>query len=124
MIAIAMMSSTIATLSRNSRAPADTRSPSSASTPTANAMSVAAGIAHPRAPSPPAVSSTKIAIGSTTPPTAAIAGSAAARRSRSSPATSSRLISSPTTRKNTAISPSLTQWCRSNGPSSRAQNVS
>ena len=57
MIAIAMMSSTIATLSRNSRAPADTRSPSSASTPTAKAMSVAAGIAHPRAPSPPAVSS-------------------------------------------------------------------
>ena len=57
MIAMAMMSSTIAIASRNSRAPADTRSPSSASTPTANAMSVAAGIAQPAAPAPPAVTS-------------------------------------------------------------------
>ena len=73
-------------------------------------MSVAAGIAQPSAPSPPAVSATKIAIGSTTPPRAAIAGSSAALRSRSSPVTSSRLISSPTTKKNSAISPSLTQW--------------
>jgi hypothetical protein len=43
------VSSTIATVSRSSFTPDDTRSPRSASTPTANAMSVAAGIAQPAA---------------------------------------------------------------------------
>ena len=47
------------------------------------------------------------------PPSAAIAGRATARRSRSSPTTSSRLISMPTTKKNTAINKSLTTWARS-----------
>ena len=60
--------------------------------------------------------------GITMPPSAAIAGSAAAARSRSSPTTSSRLISSPTTKKNTAMSASFTQctndsvMARSPGP--------
>jgi hypothetical protein len=109
MIAMAMMSSTIATVSRNNLTPEDTRSPSRASTPTANAMSVAAGMAQPEASSLPAVTARKIPAGSTTPPIAAIAGSAAALRSRSSPVTSSRLISRPTTKKNSAMRPSLTQ---------------
>jgi hypothetical protein len=43
---------------------------------------------------------------------AATMGSIAVRGSRSSPSTSSRLISSPTTRKNTTMSASLTTWWR------------
>ena len=61
------------------------------------------------------------------PPSAAMAGSVAARRSRSSPVTNWRLISSPARRKNRVINPSLTRpWtsmsscttsprCRTNG---------
>ena len=124
MIAMAMMSSTIATASRNTRVPSLTRSPSSATSPTANAMSVAHAIAQPSAPSPPATIATKMTIGATTPPTAASAGSAAVRAFCRRPSTTSRLISSPTTRKNTAISASLTQWCRSSGPSSVCQKPS
>ena len=47
------------------------------------------------------------------PPTAAT-GNAALLNEDSSPTTSSRLISRPTTKKNTAISPSLIQWWRDN----------
>jgi hypothetical protein len=47
------------------------------------------------------------------PPTAAITGNASFLGSRSSPTVISRLISSPTTRKNSVIRPSLTQCCRS-----------
>ncbi len=47
------------------------------------------------------------------PPIAASTGTASRRRSRSSPRSSSRLASSPTTRKNSVIRPSLTQWRRS-----------
>ena len=42
-----MMSSTTAIASTSNLTPSDTRSPSTASTPTANAMSVAIGIAQP-----------------------------------------------------------------------------
>lgn len=64
-------------------------------------------------PSPLALNARKTAAGTIIPPSAAIAGSATARRSRSSPTTSSRLISIPTTKKNTAINKSLTTWPRS-----------
>jgi len=47
MISTATMSSMIASASRNTRTLAGTRRPSRASTPTANAMSVAVGIAQP-----------------------------------------------------------------------------
>ena len=61
------------------------------------------------------------------PPRAVTTGRAALRGLRSSPATSSRLISSPTTKKNSAISPSLTQWRRSMAklqrPTSMASSV-
>ena len=61
------------------------------------------------------------------PPTAAMAGMAARRGSRSSPSTSSRLISRPTTKKKMAISPSLTHSCRSSSnvwcPMVRASSV-
>ena len=52
---MAPMSSTIASVSRNSFRLDGTRGPSSASTPTANAMSVAIGIAQPSSPLPPSV---------------------------------------------------------------------
>ena len=52
-----------------------------------------------------------MAAGTSMPPTAAMTGSATARGSRSSPWTSSRLISTPTSRKNTVIRASLTQAC-------------
>jgi hypothetical protein len=62
------------------------------------------------------------------PPSAASTGRAALRALRSSPTTSSRLISSPTTKKNSAISPSLIQCRRSNAsvhrPTSNASSVS
>ena len=45
--------------------------------------------------------------GTTMPPIAAAIGSAAWRGDASSPASASRLISSPTRRKKTAMSPSL-----------------
>ena len=79
MIAIAAMSSTIAIVSRNSLAPAGTRSPSSASTPIAKAMSVAAGSAQPAVSPLPAVIARNSSAGSATPPAAAIAGRSAAR---------------------------------------------
>jgi hypothetical protein len=76
-------------------------------------MSVAIGIAQPAPPSPPATIAAKISAGTAAPPNAASAGNDAARGSLSSPTASSRLISSPTTKKNSAISPSLTQWRKS-----------
>ena len=54
--------------------------PRSATTPSANAMSVAIGIPHPSRPSPPALNAKKIAAGTIIPPSAAIAGSATALR--------------------------------------------
>ena len=107
------MSSTIARVSNSTLTAGGTRLPSSATTPSANAMSVAIGMPQPSLPSPPALNARKIAAGTIIPPSAAIAGSATARRSRSSPTTSSRLISIPTTKKNTAINKSLTTWPRS-----------
>ncbi len=46
------------------------------------------------------------------PPIAAAMGTTALRMSRRWPETSSLLISMPTTKKNTAMRPSLTQWPR------------
>jgi hypothetical protein len=72
-------------------------------------MSVAIGTPHPRAPGPPALNARKISAGTARPPMAAAIGKAARRTDASSPINSSRLISSPTSRKNTTISPSFTQ---------------
>ncbi len=107
---MAPMSSTIASVSRKSFRLLGTRAPSNASTPTANAMSVAMGIAQPSSPLPlPTLMATNRSAGTTIPPTAATAGRAARLRSRSSPVTSSRLISSPTTKKKMVMSASFTQ---------------
>jgi hypothetical protein len=51
------MSSAMASAARNTLSVTGTRSPSRASTPSANAMSVAIGTPQPRAPGPPALTS-------------------------------------------------------------------
>ncbi len=73
-----------------------------------NAMSVAIGMPHPAAPGPPRLNPRKIAAGTTMPPAAAIAGRSAWGSVLSSPWTSSCLISIPTTKKKSAMSPSFT----------------
>ena len=52
-------------------------------------------------------------MGTTMPPSPARNGSATRLRTRSSPMSNSRRASSPTTRKNSAISPEFTNWRRS-----------
>jgi hypothetical protein len=86
--------------------------PTNASTPMANAMSVAIGMAHPCTPGPPTLIAAKISAGTSMPPMAAATGRVARRIDASSPSSSSRLISKPTRRKKTTISPSLTQCSR------------
>ena len=68
---------------------------------------------HPSDPAPPPTIAAYTRAGTTIPPMAAMIGNAARRRSWSSPGTSSRLISSPTTKKNSTIAASLIQPCRS-----------
>jgi hypothetical protein len=111
MTRIAATSSTTAIVTRKSFTPTPTRSPSSARTPIAKAASVAIGIPQPAASWPPVIAR-KIAIGVTTPPSAAMIGSAAFFGWRRSPVTSSRLISSEIRKKKRVIRPSLTQWPR------------
>ena len=106
--AMAPMSSTMASVSKNSLSIGGIREPSSATTPTANAMSVAIGMPQPDAASPDGLSMKYSSAGATIPPIAAIAGSVAARTLARYPVTSSRLISRPTTKKNNAMSASFT----------------
>ena len=100
----------IASANRKVFSEAGTLRPSMAQTPSAKAMSVAAGMAQPRnAWASPQFTAAKIAAGVTKPPNAAITGNAACFGLDSAPSIASRLISSPTSRKNTAIRPSLIQ---------------
>jgi hypothetical protein len=110
MTRIAPRSSTMARESSSTRRLGGQREPSSARQPTTKAMSVAIGMPQPRAAAVPVVIAMKIAAGTTIPPIAATAGNAARLGSLSSPTASSRFTSRPTTKKKTAISPSLTQW--------------
>ena len=126
MIVIASRSSTTARVSRNVRRPEGRWVLISARMATANAMSVAVGIAQPcRAPESPRFQATKNAAGTSIPPRAATTGSAARRGSRKSPATNSRLSSRPATKKKMASSPSaahvprLRSRCSEAGPTSR-----
>ena len=102
------MSSTTASVKRKSFSGRGTRVPSIARTTTANAMSVAVGMAQPRRSGPALFNTRYSSAGIAMPPNAASTGRLAVRRSRSSPRTSSRLISMPTTKKNTAIGPLFT----------------
>ena len=67
------------------------------------------------------------AAGTTIPPSAAAIGSAARAGSRRSPATNSRLSSSPTTKKKIANSPSaahadtLSLKCKDSGPNANSE---
>ena len=106
---IASRSSTTASVSRNVRSAVGRWVDSTASTASAKAMSVAIGTAHPsRFSGWPAtrLMAMKIAAGKIMPPTAAAIGSAARAGSRRSPATNSRLSSTPTTKKKIASRPS------------------
>jgi hypothetical protein len=128
--AIAATSSTVAKLSRNTRALAGRWEPTTASTASAKAMSVAIGIAHARpAPAVPPMMTAAIPAGTTTPPSAAMTGSSAVLRCDSSPTVSSRLSSRPATKKNNASSPSVAHCptvrsrCRPAGPIERSRSV-
>lgn len=73
-------------------------------------MSVAIGIPQPRSPAPPALSVRYSSAGTSMPPIAPAIANPALRGEDSSPTSSSRLISRPTSRKNSTINPSLIQW--------------
>ena len=108
MITIAIKSSTTAMVDSSSFMPIGTREPSSASTPSAKAMSVAVGTAQPRiACASWWFSATNSSAGTATPAAAHTIGSTSCARVASWPLSASRLISSATSRKNTAIRPSL-----------------
>ena len=122
MMTIAPMSSTIASVSRKTLSELGTPRPTSATTPTAKAMSVAIGIPQPVEPAPPALKAAYSAAGTAIPPTAAIAGKAAAAGLRKWPATSSCLISRPTTKKNSTINASLIHSSKGLSSTSRPPN--
>src|SRR6267143_2588515 len=110
---MATMSSMMASVSSNIRSAGGTCLPMRDRTPTAKAISVAVGIAQPRRAAGSGLMSRYSSAGMTTPPTAATMGRVATLGSDKAPSYISRRISSPTTRKNTLMSPSLTQKCRS-----------
>ena len=103
------MSSTMASASSSTLRPAGTLVPTMVMTPTAMAMSVAIGIAHPSRAAGSWTMAKKTRTGTIIPPAAAATGAHTLRPPRSSPATTSRLISIPTTKKKITIRPSLTQ---------------
>lgn len=120
MIRIANRSSTTARVSRKARSALGREVPITASTASANAMSVAVGTAQPaREPASAVLVSVYTSAGTAIPHRAATTGRAAAFGSRRSPATSSRLSSMPATKKKTASSPSAAQ-CATDRCSPRA----
>lgn len=122
----------IASVSRNTRRAGGRNLPTTAITATANAMSVAVGIAQPRRASEPpaALITTKMRAGTTTPPIAAAIGRAARRGSRRRPATNSSFSSRPTTKKKIASRPSdaqaptLSSRCSSGMPNVKSRTDS
>jgi len=102
----------IANAVRKTLSASGTRLPSMLSTASAKAMSVATGTAQPpSAVLSPQFSATVIAAGTAMPPSAARPGAASRAGDASSLWVISRHSSSPTSRKNSAISPSLIQMC-------------
>lgn len=130
MTMIAPRSSTTASDSRNTRALEGRFDAVSARTPSANAMSVATGIAHARSiPGVPQPTPSATSAGTIIPPIAATIGSTACLNRDSSPMTSSRLSSSPATKKKIASRPSFAQspmvrfrWS-SSGPSRNSRSA-
>ena len=113
MISSATRSSITTIVSRKTRSRIARPRESSASAPSASAVSVDTAAPQPTAPSPPALMARNTIAAPAIPPRPARTGTAIRERSRSSPTSSSRLASSPTTRKNSVISPSLTHPWRS-----------
>jgi hypothetical protein len=91
------MSSPIARASRNARSCGGQAGPTSAKTPSRKAVSVEITTPQADTASFPRLNATYTSAGVTSPASAASAGTAARRRSASSPMASSRLTSSPTT---------------------------
>ena len=128
----APMSSATASVTRNSRRRVPGLGPTRASRASTNAVSVDTTTPQAWAAAVPALTARKMTAGMARPAMAATIGTAARRRSVSSPMVSSRLTSSPTAKKKSAISPSLTQCLRSrtssygptSTPASRCQNSS
>ena len=107
------MSSMTVSVSRKIRSWVETAGPTSAITPSRNAVSVPMTAPHPAAASPDGLSARKIAAGTSMPMTPATSGTTTRLRSTSSPMANSLRTSRPMTKKNTTIRPSLIQWCRS-----------
>src|SRR5215213_8728266 len=84
------------------------RGPTSASRPSAKAVSVDIAVPQPCADGRPALNARKIATATAAPPNPATRGRANRRRSRSSPRSNSRRASSPMTKKKNVISPLFT----------------
>src|ERR671931_1830163 len=123
----ATTSSTTTTVSMKARSRSGKRGPTSASRPSAKAVSVDMAAPQPCAEGRPALKARKIATATSAPPPPARTGKAKRRRSRSSPRSNSRRASSPTTKKKNVISPLFTQSRRSSAmpqrPSSTASRV-
>jgi hypothetical protein len=111
--ATAVMSPISTSSSRNTRSCGGHRGPTRASSPSTKPRSPASTIGQPRAGAPLGFTARYSSAGTASPPRAAAAGTVMARQGRSSPSFSWRLNSKPTTRKNSVIRPSLTQWRRS-----------
>ncbi len=107
----------IAKAVRNTFSAIGTRLPSRLMTASAKAISVATGTAQPRsALGSPRLKAAKTSAGAIIPPRAARPGAASRWGEASSPDVISRRNSSPTSRKNTTMSPSLTQRCSGSVP--------
>ena len=108
MTRIAPRSSMMASAVRKTNRLAGTRVPSIRRQPSANAISVAIGTPHPRSEGSWCATRKNSPAGTSIPPSAAIAGTAALRSEFNSPVSNSALISNPTRRKKIAMSRSLT----------------
>src|SRR5438067_5277971 len=122
----ATTSSTTATVTMKARRRSGKRGPTSASRPSANAVSVDIATPQPCADGRPASKARKIATATVMPPIEASSGRAKRRRSLSSPRSNSRRASSPTTKKKNVIRPLFTQWRKSSAtlaPPTRIESV-
>ncbi len=108
-----MTSSTMETVSMKARSRSGKRGPTSASMPSAKAVSVDIAAPHPCAEPRPALNARKIATGTTIPPSPAAERESQPPPLAHSPMSNSRRASSPTTKKKKVIKPLFTHTRRS-----------
>ena len=113
MTVTATMSSITERVSRKIRSCVENRGPTRASAPRRNAVSVPMTTPQASRAGPSGLRARKIAAGTTMPASPATSGIVARRGSRSSPTETSRRTSRPMTKKNNAMTASLTQCRRS-----------